>query len=172
MDYAECLRIEHFHLGRIARPGAHNDVGQTIAVHIGGCHTNPACETGCERSEIRQNAPGAPIKHLHRGCYARVGAHDDIRIGIAIDLSRGDVERLTTLFQAAALPTQIKLSAVQRKKLFAAMRLDKKVSAGEIKFVLASAIGKVTWGQKVPESTIQDALNISSLSLHTSPLLS
>jgi 3-dehydroquinate synthase len=111
-------------------------------------------------------------KYLH-GEAISIGQVAAAKISASmLDLSRGDVERLTTLFQAAALPTQIKLSAVQRKKLFAAMRLDKKVSAGEIKFVLASAIGKVTWGQKVPESTIQDALNISSLSLHTSPLLS
>jgi 3-dehydroquinate synthase len=75
-----------------------------------------------------------------------------------LGLSRDEVERITTLFQAAALPIQIKLSAAHRKRLFAAMRLDKKVTAGEIKFVLASAIGKVTWGQKVPDSAIHEAL--------------
>ena len=42
----------------------------------------------------------------------------------------------------------------QRRKLFAAMRLDKKVSGGEIKFVLAKRIGKVVWGQRVPENLI------------------
>ena len=43
-------------------------------------------------------------------------------------------------------------------KLFAAMRLDKKVTGGEIKFVLAQRIGKVVWGRRVPEATIQQLL--------------
>ena len=39
------------------------------------------------------------------------------------------------------------------------MRLDKKVSGGEIKFVLARKIGNVTWGQRVPENLINRALD-------------
>jgi 3-dehydroquinate synthase len=78
-------------------------------------------------------------------------------------LSPHDAARIRALFEAAGLPTRIKLTGAQRKKLFAAMRLDKKVSAGEIKFVLATAIGKVTWGQKVPESAIHGALDASAL---------
>ena len=35
------------------------------------------------------------------------------------------------------------------------MRLDKKVSAGDIKFVLASRIGKVRWGQSVPAPLLE-----------------
>jgi len=34
------------------------------------------------------------------------------------------------------------------------MRLDKKVSGGEIKFVLAKKIGRVVWGQQVSEARI------------------
>jgi 3-dehydroquinate synthetase len=49
------------------------------------------------------------------------------------------------------------------KKLFAAMRLDKKVSEGQIKFVLAQKIGRVVWGQRVPEEVIQEALTTDSL---------
>jgi 3-dehydroquinate synthase len=70
-----------------------------------------------------------------------------------------DVERIRNLFQRAGLPTQVRLSAAQRKKLFAAMRLDKKVTGGEIKFVLAERIGKVTRGRKVPIALIEQALN-------------
>jgi 3-dehydroquinate synthase len=70
-----------------------------------------------------------------------------------------DVERIRAVFQKAGLPTHIKLSAAQRHKLFAAMRLDKKVSAGEIKFVLAKRIGEVAWGQQVADSVIHDALS-------------
>jgi 3-dehydroquinate synthetase len=59
------------------------------------------------------------------------------------------VERIEKLFVRAGLPVKIKLNPAQRKKLFAAMKLDKKVSAGEIKFVLAEKIGKVNWGRNV-----------------------
>jgi 3-dehydroquinate synthetase len=52
----------------------------------------------------------------------------------------------------------VKLTATQRKALFAAMQLDKKVSAGELKFVLAERIGKVVWGQRVPEGAIERVL--------------
>jgi 3-dehydroquinate synthetase len=52
------------------------------------------------------------------------------------------------------------LRAGQRPKLFAAMRLDKKVSGGEIKFVLAKKIGRVGFGYKVPAALIEHTLNI------------
>jgi 3-dehydroquinate synthetase len=38
------------------------------------------------------------------------------------------------------------------------MKLDKKVSGGEIKFVLAEKIGKVVWGQKVSTDSIESVL--------------
>jgi 3-dehydroquinate synthetase len=53
---------------------------------------------------------------------------------------------------------RIKLDAARRKKMFAAMLLDKKVSGGEVKFVLAERIGKVLWGQKVPPLLIEAVL--------------
>jgi 3-dehydroquinate synthase len=67
--------------------------------------------------------------------------------------------RITTLFQRAGLPISVKLTTAQRKGLFAAMRLDKKVSAGEVKFVLAQRIGKVVWGQRVSDAAILKAIN-------------
>jgi 3-dehydroquinate synthase len=76
-----------------------------------------------------------------------------------IGLPALDAERIAALFRAAGLPTEIRLTGIQRKKLLAAMRLDKKVSAGEIKFVLAKKIGETVWGQKVPEPVVQEALN-------------
>jgi 3-dehydroquinate synthase len=73
-----------------------------------------------------------------------------------LGLPSGDVARIEKLFSRAGLPVKIKLGGAQRKKLFAAMKLDKKVSGGEIKFVLAKKIGKVLWGQKVlPEQINQ-----------------
>jgi 3-dehydroquinate synthase len=65
-----------------------------------------------------------------------------------------EVQRIAALFQHAGLPTQVKLNAGQRKKLFAAMKLDKKVSGGEIKFVLARKIGRVEIGHKVSSKLI------------------
>ena len=73
-----------------------------------------------------------------------------------------DVESIRALFVAAGLPVNIKLSSAQRTRLLAAMTLDKKVSAGEIKFVLAERIGKVVWGQKVPTAAVHRALDLVS----------
>jgi 3-dehydroquinate synthase len=66
----------------------------------------------------------------------------------------GCVERIRDLFRRAGLPTEIHLTPAQRARLLAAMKLDKKVSGGEIKFVLAESIGKVVWGRKVPEQLV------------------
>ncbi len=70
----------------------------------------------------------------------------------------GCAERIRDLFKRAGLPTEIHLTPTQRKKLLAAMKLDKKVSGGEIKFVLAEDIGKVVWGQKVPQELVEQLL--------------
>ncbi len=68
------------------------------------------------------------------------------------------VRRIENLFLRAGLPIRIQLTSEQRKKLFAAMLLDKKVSGGEIKFVLAEKIGRMVWGQKVPMKLIESVL--------------
>ena len=73
-------------------------------------------------------------------------------------LPAGDVARIENLLRAAGLPVAIKLAATQRKKLFTAMRLDKKVSQGEVKFVLAEKIGKVVWGRPVSPTLIDNVL--------------
>jgi 3-dehydroquinate synthase len=75
-----------------------------------------------------------------------------------LGLPQRDVERIENLFRRAGLPAEIKLNSTQRQKLFDAMRLDKKVSGGEVKFVLAKKIGKVAWGQKVPQPLIEESL--------------
>ncbi len=76
-----------------------------------------------------------------------------------LKLPQHDVERIENLFRRAGLPPQIKLNSAQRQKLFSAMRLDKKVSGGEIKFVLAKKIGRVVWGQKVSPALIDEILS-------------
>ncbi len=75
-----------------------------------------------------------------------------------LGLPSDEAGRIEKLFVHAGLPVKIKLNLVQRKKLFAAMRLDKKASDGEVKFVLAKRIGKVIWGQNVPTGLIDEVL--------------
>jgi 3-dehydroquinate synthase len=74
-------------------------------------------------------------------------------------LSPGVVTRIRALFQRAGLPTGIPLSPPQRQRLFAAMRMDKKVRGGEVKFVLARQLGKALWGRSVPEAAVRDVLD-------------
>lgn len=75
-------------------------------------------------------------------------------------LTLAEVDRIQALFDRTGLPTQIQLSATQWAGMIKAMRLDKKVSAGEIKFVLAKRIGEVTWGNAVAIEQIQAAVDI------------
>jgi len=98
-------------------------------------------------------------KFLHGEAIA-IGQVAAAKLSFALaGLSGRDAGRIRDLFKLAGLPYFLKLNAIQRKKLFAAMRLDKKVSGGEIKFVLARKIGKVVWGQRVPENLINRALD-------------
>lgn len=97
-------------------------------------------------------------KYLH-GEAISIGQVAAARLSTELaGLPASSVERITNLFRNTGLPTQLKFTARQRVKLIAAMRLDKKVSEGEIKFVLARRIGKVVWGQRVPDKLIQKLL--------------
>jgi 3-dehydroquinate synthase len=75
-----------------------------------------------------------------------------------LGLPSADVARIDKLFVRSGLPVKIKLNGSQGKKLFAAMKLDKKVSGGEVKFVLAHKIGKVAWGQRVTDVLVREVL--------------
>ena len=93
-------------------------------------------------------------KYLHGEAIA-IGQVAAARLSAQVlGLPAREVERIESIFQRAGLPTQVKLNAPQRQKLLAAMQLDKKVSGGEIKFVLARRIGAVEFGQKVPAAAI------------------
>jgi len=72
-------------------------------------------------------------------------------------LPGGHVTRITHLLEEAGLPTEAKLSRPQQQQLLNAMKLDKKVSRGEVKFVLAKRIGKVEFGCSVPQAMVQKA---------------
>ena len=97
-------------------------------------------------------------KYLHGEAIA-IGQVATARLSSAVaGLSSCEAERIKTLFLRAGLPTNVRLNSRQIAQLFAAMKLDKKVSGGEIHFVLARRIGKVGWGLKVPEAAIREAL--------------
>ncbi|MCX6926534.1 MAG: 3-dehydroquinate synthase [Verrucomicrobia bacterium] len=81
-------------------------------------------------------------------------------------LPASEVDRIQNIFQRAGLPTRVKLTVPQRQKLLTAMQLDKKVSGGEVKFVLARRIGAVEFGHQVPLSMIERTLNPESSTLH------
>jgi 3-dehydroquinate synthase len=75
-----------------------------------------------------------------------------------LGLPAAAVERIEELFARAGLPVQLKLNRAQIRQVCAAMRLDKKVSGGEIRFVLARNIGDVEFGHKVPFEIVEKAL--------------
>jgi 3-dehydroquinate synthase len=73
-------------------------------------------------------------------------------------LSERETGRITALFAATGLPVHVRLNALQTQRLLGAMKLDKKVSSGEVKFVLAERIGAVKWGCGVPEAVLLEVL--------------
>jgi 3-dehydroquinate synthase len=83
-----------------------------------------------------------------------------------LGLPASEVERIESLFRRAGLPTQLNLSASDRRKVLLAMRLDKKVSAGEIKFVLARRTGVVEFGHEVPTALLAEAINYQPSTTH------
>lgn len=76
-------------------------------------------------------------------------------------LEDGACSRLKRLLEAAGLPVTILLTHAQKNKVLTAMQLDKKVSGGDVKFVLARCVGEVLFGQKVPSDVLAEALNFN-----------
>jgi 3-dehydroquinate synthase len=98
-------------------------------------------------------------KYLHGEAIA-IGQVAAARISTAVlGLPAPEAGRVQAIFASAGLPTGIRLTPAQRQKLLAAMRLDKKVSRGEVTFVLAKRIGEVVWGRQVPASVLNEALD-------------
>jgi 3-dehydroquinate synthase len=82
-----------------------------------------------------------------------------------LGMPQGQVERIRALLRRAGLPISAKLTDADRKRLLVSMRLDKKVSGGSIKFVLAKRIGKVEFGCEVPGPVLDRALGSVSSSV-------
>lgn len=101
-------------------------------------------------------------RYLHGEAIA-IGQAAAARLSARLNgLAETDAARITRLLQRAGLPVHLRLTAAQRTRLLAAMRLDKKVSGGEVKFVLAKRIGKVEFGRKVPNAVLGAVLKESS----------
>jgi len=103
-------------------------------------------------------------KYLH-GEAISIGQVAAAQISAAqLGLSSKELRRIRQLFVAAGLPVTVRLTSRERERLFEAMSLDKKVSDGEARFVLATRIGEVVWGQAVARSLIDEALTFVSSS--------
>src|SRR5437588_3845387 len=97
-------------------------------------------------------------KYLH-GEAISIGQVAAARLSMALaGLPEGDVQRIIALFRRTGLPTNVSLNHAQQQKLFAAMKLDKKVNAGEVNFVLARKIGRVELEHQVPPALITQTL--------------
>ncbi|MGA2865139.1 MAG: 3-dehydroquinate synthase [Verrucomicrobiota bacterium] len=97
-------------------------------------------------------------KYLHGEAIA-IGQVAAARLSAQhLGLSASQVQRIRNLVQRAGLPTEVSLTNRQRQKLLAAMKLDKKVSGGEMKFVLARKIGEAQFGQSVPAPLLEQTL--------------
>ena len=102
-------------------------------------------------------------KFLH-GEAISIGQVAAARLSARLTGLPGDhATRIQRLFERAGLPVSMRTNSGVKKRLLAAMKLDKKVSRGEVKFVLARAIGKVEYGRSVPESEVNTALDFSPI---------
>jgi 3-dehydroquinate synthase len=108
-------------------------------------------------------------KYLHGEAIA-IGQAAAARLSASLRaLPRQDLRRITNLLARAHLPVQVTLNAARRKQLLATMQLDKKAHSGEVQFVLADRIGHVTWGHKVPQALLIQALSCLPLNPPRSP---
>ena len=97
-------------------------------------------------------------KFLH-GEAISIGQTAAAKISVAqMNFPDADARRIESLFVRAGLPVRLPMRPAQREKLIRAMQLDKKVSGGEVKFVLAKKIGTVAWGQPVPRLLLDQVL--------------
>jgi 3-dehydroquinate synthase len=97
-------------------------------------------------------------KYLH-GEAISIGQVAAAQLSVKLaGLPKADAARIEKIFRRAGLPARARFSGRQTKSLLDAMRLDKKVSGGEVKFVLAPELGRVEPGHKVAAELILEAL--------------
>lgn len=97
-------------------------------------------------------------KYLH-GEAISIGQVAAARISSEVlGLPKTGSARIRDLLAEAGLPVAVRLNQAQKRRLLGAMRLDKKVSGGQVKFVLARAVGKVEFGRQVPTAVLARVL--------------
>jgi 3-dehydroquinate synthase len=97
-------------------------------------------------------------KFLH-GEAISIGQVAAARLSARISgLTTGEAERIEVLLGRVGLPVSLALSAPQQGRLHRAMLLDKKVSGGRIRFVLARKIGEVEAGRSVAAESIKEVM--------------
>jgi 3-dehydroquinate synthase len=69
-----------------------------------------------------------------------------------------DLVRLISILKATGLPTQ--MSKLDTGKIIQAMKHDKKITAGKVRFVLPKAIGEVFISDEVDLSLVEEVLNV------------
>jgi 3-dehydroquinate synthase len=97
-------------------------------------------------------------RYLH-GEAISIGQVAAARLSVRLlGLPEPDEGRIRRLFQRAGLPVEVRLTKAQRKRLLGAMQLDKKVSGGQVRFVLARRIGQVEYGHPVSPEMLNQVL--------------
>jgi 3-dehydroquinate synthase len=98
-------------------------------------------------------------KYLH-GEAISIGQVAAARLSnVFAGLPADEATRIEDAFTEAGLPVSVRLKQSDLTGLARAMQLDKKVSGGDVRFVLARRIGEVVWGQKVPVEDVIKALH-------------
>lgn len=97
-------------------------------------------------------------KYLHGEAIA-IGQAAAARLSARqLGLPESQAARIQALLKRAGLPTEVPLTSRQREKLLCAMKLDKKVSGGEIQFVLARKLGQAQFGQLASDAMVEQLL--------------
>ncbi len=98
-------------------------------------------------------------KYLH-GEAISIGQVAAARLSNAFaGLPADEATRIENAFTQAGLPVNVRLKQPDLVRLARAMQLDKKVSGGDVRFVLARRIGEVVWGQKVSLEDVIKAIH-------------
>lgn len=101
-------------------------------------------------------------QRLHHGEAVAVGMEAEAFIGVELGLAGIDVlAAQNRLLKLCGLPTRVK--KLPAKKLYAALKLDKKNEGGKTRFVLPEAVGRVRFGVEVGQDLIASALRTVSL---------
>jgi 3-dehydroquinate synthase len=99
---------------------------------------------------------------LHHGEAVSIGMEAEAFIGVELGLAGIDVLAAQNhLLKLCGLPTRVR--KLPRRKLMAALKLDKKNESGRARFVLPEAVGRVRFGVEVAPELIESALRTITL---------